>query len=52
MENKIFDILIEAPLSLGAYKANVIETKEISLDRAFRAMCVSNACGMYGKCWM
>ena len=52
MENNIFDMLISAPLSLGAYKAGVIETKEISLDRVFRDMCVSNACGMYGKCWM
>ena len=52
MENKIFDTLIEVPLSLGAYKANVIETKEISLDRSFRDMCASNSCGVYGKCWM
>ena len=47
-----FEKLIALPLSLGAYKANVIETKAISLDRAFRDMCASNACGMYGKCWM
>jgi len=47
-----FEKLIALPLSLGAYKANVIEAKEISLDRAFREMCASNACGMYGKCWM
>ena len=52
MENKCFDELIAVPLSLGAYRANVIETKEISLDRAFRDMCASNACGVYGKCWM
>ena len=52
MGDKIFDTLIAVPLSLGTYKAGVIETKEISLDRAFRDMCASNACGMYGKCWM
>ena len=52
MENKLFDTLIAVPLSLGAYKAGVIEAKEISLDRAFRDMCASNACGVYGKCWM
>jgi predicted metal-binding protein len=51
MENK-FQSLIDVPISLGAYKANVIETEDISLDRAFRDMCASNACGMYGKCWM
>lgn len=48
----MFDELISAPLSLGAYKANIIETKAISTDRSFRDMCASNACGVYGKCWM
>ena len=52
MENKLFDTLIAVPLSLGAYKAGVIEAKEISLDRVFRDMCASNACGWYGKCHM
>ena len=52
MENKIFDKLISKSLSLGAYKANIIETKDISLDIAFREICDSNSCGMYGKCWM
>ena len=46
-----FEKLIALPLSLGAYKANVIDAKEISLDRAFRDMCAANACGVYGKCW-
>ena len=49
MENK--DI-IEKALELGAYKANVIETKKIVLDRAFRDICATNACGTYGKCYM
>lgn len=49
MENKE---LIQKTLDLGAYKASVIETKDIVLDRAFRAMCESNSCGMYGKCYM
>lgn len=39
-------------LGLGAYRASVINTKDIVLDRAFRDMCASNACGMYGKCYM
>ena len=52
MENKLFDELISVPLALGAYKASVIQTKEIILDRAFRDLCASNACGVYGKCWM
>ena len=49
MENKE---LIQKTLDFGAFKANVIETKDIVLDRAFRAMCESNACGVYGKCYM
>ena len=49
MENKV---IVEKTLSLGAYKASVIEAKDIVLDRAFRAMCESNACGVYGKCYM
>lgn len=44
--------LTEKLLELGAYKASIIETKAITLDRAFRMMCESNACGMYGKCYM
>ncbi len=54
MENKnvLFEALTAASIDLGAYKAGVIEAKEIVLDRAFRAMCESNSCGVYGKCWM
>ena len=44
--------MIEKVLELGAYKASIIETNRIALDREFRAMCISNACGMYGKCYM
>ncbi|MBR2474506.1 MAG: DUF2284 domain-containing protein [Clostridia bacterium] len=52
MENKLFERLIEEVKNLGAYKANVIAVNKISLDRAFRNMCETNACGVYGKCWM
>ena len=52
MENKIFDTLTEKAIELGAHKASVISACEISLDRAFRDMCASNACGVYGKCYM
>ena len=48
----IFDQMIEHAVQMGVYKANVIPVKEIPLDRAFRDMCASNACGMYGKCHM
>ena len=44
--------IVERTLELGAYKATVIKAEHLVLDRAFRAMCESNACGMYGKCYM
>ena len=49
---KIFDKLIDGALDLGARKAAVIDTEKIELDRIFRDMCASNACGHYGKCYM
>ncbi len=52
MKQGNYKSLIDAVLALGAYKAAVIEVKDISLDRSFRDMCASNACGVYGKCWM
>lgn len=53
MKNKeLFEKLEAAALELGAYKSKVIETKDISLERAFRDMCAANSCGMYGKCYM
>lgn len=54
MQNKqvLFEQIVDRSLSLGAYKASVIEAKEISLDRAFRDMCAANSCGVYGKCYM
>ena len=52
MENNIFDKLVAATLENGAYKANIIKAECIVTDRVFRDMCISNACGMYGKCYM
>ena len=52
MENKIFERLADKVLSLGAFKTSVIEAGRIKTDRAFRDMCASNACGMYGRCYM
>ena len=39
-------------LSLGADQAVVCKTEIIRFDPQFRDICRSNACGMYGKCWM
>lgn len=53
MENKeLFDLLVSDALALGATRAAVIDTSAIETDAAFRGMCESNACGVYGKCWM
>ena len=37
---------------MGATGATVIDADKIELDASFRDMCASNACGVYGKCWM
>ncbi len=47
-----FDKLIKETLALGAFKASIITTDKIELDRVFRDICASNSCGMYGKCYM
>ncbi len=52
METKMFEAIVAEAKHLGAFKANVIEAKKIKTDRAFRDMCASNACGVYGKCYM
>lgn len=52
MQTEMFETLSNAARTLGAYKAAVIDTKAIVLDRVFRDACASNACGMYGKCHM
>ena len=45
-------MLVDKALCFGAYKAAVIPVDKIHFDRSFRAMCESNACGNFGKCWM
>ena len=52
MKSEIFEKLIHAARKHGAYKAAVIDANTIPLDEAFRDMCASNACGIYGKCYM
>ncbi|MBQ8381735.1 MAG: DUF2284 domain-containing protein [Clostridia bacterium] len=50
--SELFDRLAEIALSEGAYKAAVIDASLVETDEVFRALCESNACGMYGRCWM
>ena len=51
-KDELFLKLTDSVLSLGAYKTAVIDAKDIVTDRAFRDMCASSSCGMYGKCYM
>ncbi len=48
LSNKI----IEMALAKGATRANIISADAISLDKRFRDICATNACGKYGKCYM
>jgi predicted metal-binding protein len=52
MENKMLEKIIDEALRLGVFKANVIKAEQIETDMAFRDMCASNSCGMYGRCYM
>jgi len=38
--------------SVGVDNAEIVSVKQIVCDPVFRQQCASNACGMYGKCWM
>jgi len=45
------NLLISAALQSGAAKAAILPDEKIYTSASFRAMCASNACGVYGKCW-
>lgn len=34
---------------LGAHRAAIIPLSQVCFDKAFRKLCESNSCGMYGK---
>ena len=50
--NNVFEDIIVKAKELGVFKVNIIEASEIETDKAFRNICASNACGMYGRCHM
>lgn len=50
MENKMEDLRQKVMLE-GAHWAEIVETKDISMDASFRKLCESNACGNYGRCY-
>ncbi len=56
LEKSEFEIVMEQvrqqAILLGAYRAELVNVAEISLDASFRTLCESNACGNYGKNYM
>lgn len=52
MEREALLRLREQILELGAARAELLPVSEITFHPEFRDMCRSNACGMYGTCWM
>lgn len=46
------EMLIQAALSAGAVKAELINREQISCSESFRDICEANQCGCYGKCWV
>lgn len=51
-KEKILIHLLSVATDNGAYKTNIIETKQIRTNRSFRDICESNHCGMYSRCYM
>ncbi|MBR5287086.1 MAG: DUF2284 domain-containing protein [Clostridia bacterium] len=46
------DELLDLTLAQGFDRAQWIDGDQIVLDRSFRSHCASNACGLYGRCYM
>ena len=46
------DKIVQIALDCGAHKATIVTASQIITSPSFRDMCSSNACGMYGRCWM
>jgi predicted metal-binding protein len=44
--------LLRAVLDAGAAKAAYVAQSQIVLSASFRAICETNQCGGYGRCWM
>lgn len=47
-----YQLLIDIALDAGAKKAAIIPVDSIVTSASFRDICKSNACGLYGRCWM
>ena len=46
------ETLVQTIQSLGAAAAAAVPIAQVPFDLSFRELCRSNACGMYGMCWM
>ncbi len=44
--------LREQALEMGAYRAEIVEVADISVDASFRRLCEADSCGNYGKNYM
>ncbi|MBQ3493746.1 MAG: DUF2284 domain-containing protein [Clostridia bacterium] len=51
-KEKIFAELLSLTSEIGVFKVKIIQTEKVETDKSFRLLCESNACGMYGKCYM
>lgn len=50
--NQLPETWTEDVRRLGAAAAAVLPVTQVPFDLSFRDLCRSNACGMYGQCWM
>lgn len=48
----MMDRLIATAREAGAFRAVIISADTIVLSEEFRAICQSNRCGKFGKCWV
>ena len=51
-KEKKFAELLSLTSEMGVFKVKIIQVEKIETDKSFRSLCESNACGMYGKCYM
>ncbi len=45
----VLEVLRDKALELGAFKAAILDVKDISTDASFLQLCQSNSCGNYGR---
>lgn len=48
----MYENIVAQATACGAARAAALAADQVALDAVFRDICVSNACGNYGKCYM